>query len=96
MTVSVAEGGNIRLEGVCAIEDAEPLLRLVAKDRRAIVDWRSCEAAHTAVIQILLAAKPTLLGPAANPFLQNRIAPLVDGGETERRSSSPSAPDVSR
>jgi hypothetical protein len=78
MTVGLA-GGNIRMEGVCPVEDAERLLRLVLNNRRAIVDWRSCEEAHTAVIQILLAARPELLGPAANAFLQNRIAPIIGG-----------------
>jgi hypothetical protein len=86
MTVRQA-GGAIRLEGVCSVDDAEPLRRLLANDRRAVVDWRACEAAHTAVVQILLAARPELLGPAADAFLQNRIAPLMSDGRPGAHSS---------
>jgi hypothetical protein len=77
MTVGLAVDGTIRLDGVCPADDAEPLLRLVTDHRDATVDWRGCEKAHTAVIQILLAAKPKLLGPPAGEFLQRRITPLI-------------------
>jgi hypothetical protein len=77
MTVALAADGTIRLDGVCPVGDAEPLLRLVTNDRDALVDWRGCTEAHAAVIQILLAAAPKLLGPPANQFLQVRVAPLI-------------------
>jgi hypothetical protein len=86
MTVGL-ENGNILLAGICPADDAESLLRLILNDRRAIVDWRACDEAHTAVIQILLAAKPELLGPSANPFLHSRIAPLIG----DRRSGAHSS-----
>jgi hypothetical protein len=79
MTVRVTPDGKICLDGACPVGDAEPLLRLVANNRDAIVDWRGCEQAHAAVIQVLLAAQPTLLGPPANAFLHSRIAPLISG-----------------
>jgi hypothetical protein len=77
MSVGLEADGTIRLAGVCPIEDAEPLLRLVAENRGAAVDWRSCARAHAAVIQILLAVRPKLVGPAANAFLERRIGPLI-------------------
>jgi hypothetical protein len=77
MTVGLAADGTIRLDGVCPVGDAEPLLRLLTDHHDATVDWRGCEEAHTAVIQILLAARPKLLGPPASEFLQCRIAPLI-------------------
>jgi hypothetical protein len=84
MTVRLAADGSVCLDGVCPVGDAEPLLRLLTDNRNAIVDWRGCEQAHAAVIQILLAAQPALLGPAANAFLQAKIAPLIG-----RRYASP-------
>jgi hypothetical protein len=77
MTVELAADGTIRLDGDCTADDAEPLLWLVTGHRNATVDWRGCEKAHTAVIQILLAAKPKLRGPPAGEFLQRRITPLI-------------------
>jgi hypothetical protein len=79
MTVSFTADGMVSLDGVCAVGDAEPLLRLLTSNREAIVDWRRCEDAHAAVIQVLLAAKPKLLGPPASAFLQTRIAPIMGG-----------------
>ncbi len=74
MTVHRSADGRIVLEGVCPIEDAEPLLRLLLADPGATVDWRPCEAAHTAVLQILLASHARMIGPPAGAFLKNQIA----------------------
>ena len=82
MTVERDVDGSIRLSGACPQEDAEPLLRLVSDDPTAIVDWRGCERAHTAVIQILLAAGSELLGPPKGEFLKEHLAPLLAARET--------------
>ena len=79
MTITVAEHGGIHLDGVCPIDDAESLLRCLLASRDTTVDWRGCVQAHSAVIQILLATRPTVLGPAADGFLRTHIAPLLDG-----------------
>lgn len=80
MTVRLTADGDIRLEGICPIDDAEPLLRLLLSNRGARVDWRACEQAHAAVIQLLLAAGPPMVGPPANGFLQAWVAPLLIAG----------------
>ena len=79
MTVRLAQDGVIRLEGVCPTEDAEPLLRLLSSNRRLAVDWTACEQAHTAVIQILLAARPELLGPPVDAFLRDHLEIQLNG-----------------
>ena len=78
MTVRLAADGTIELAGFCAIEDAEKLQQYLLADPQAAVDWRSCAQAHTAVVQILLAARPVLRGPAAGEFLQQHIDPLLN------------------
>jgi hypothetical protein len=75
MTIRLAADGTIELEGVCPIEDAEKLQQYLIGDPEGTVDWRSCAAAHTSVIQILLAVKPRLRGPAGSDFLRNHIEP---------------------
>ena len=77
MTVRLTPDGHIRLEGICPVDDAEPLLRLLSSQKEFSVDWRACEQAHSAVIQLLLAAKRPILGPPANDFLQVSVAPLL-------------------
>jgi hypothetical protein len=73
MTIALAADGTIRLDGDCPLEDAEELLRLLAANPEAAVDWRTCSYAHTAVIQILLAAGPQLRGPPKDGFLREHI-----------------------
>jgi hypothetical protein len=73
MTVRLTTEGEIVLEGVCSSEDAEVLLRNLASAPTAQVDLRACEFAHTAVIQVLMAARPKLLGPPAGAALRDWV-----------------------
>jgi hypothetical protein len=61
--------GTIMLEGSCPVEDAEPLLRLLEATPAAPVDWTGCSSLHTAVLQIVLAARPALAGPCGDPWV---------------------------
>lgn len=78
MTVRLSMDGTIELDGVCPIEDAEKLQQYLLANPEAVVDWRACAGAHTAVIQILLAAKPPLRGPARSDFLRSHVEPLIE------------------
>jgi hypothetical protein len=77
MTVRVEGGGSIVLEGTCPIEDAEPLLHFLTTVPGPTVDWRSCDWAHTAIIQILLASRVPLQGPPRGALLRDVIEPLI-------------------
>lgn len=77
MTVRAGGGGIIELVGVCPSADAEPLLQLLLANPGARVDWRECRNAHTAVVQVLLAAGPKLLGPPADARLQAWVEPMI-------------------
>jgi hypothetical protein len=69
--------GIIHLEGTCPAGDAEELLQLLLSDGVANVDWRTCDGAHTAVVQVLLAAGRRLLGPPRGAVLAAIVAPAV-------------------
>lgn len=88
MSVQLTAQGTIRLEGTCPIDDAEPLLRLLLSHRKAAIDWRACEQAHSAVVQVLLALRPPILGPSASAFLQHHVAPLLAGGPPANASTT--------
>ena len=79
MTVRVADDGVIMLEENCPAEDAETIARMLLLDPAAAVDWRACDHAHTAIVQVLLTARPTMLGPPRSPFLKNWVAPVLSG-----------------
>ena len=79
MTVSVADDGAIMLEGQCPPEDAETIARLLLLDPTASVDWRACDFAHTAIVQVLLTARPVMVGPPRSLFLRNWVAPVLSG-----------------
>ena len=77
MTVRLASDGAIRLEGACTDADAEPLARFLLLDPAAAVDWRDCDHAHTAVVQLLLAARRPPRGPPRSLFLRTWVEPLL-------------------
>jgi hypothetical protein len=77
MSVRLAEGARLQLEGDCPIADAEVLLRHLLETPGATIDWRACERLHTAVVQVLLASRAPLLGPPAGAFLRNWLEPVV-------------------
>jgi hypothetical protein len=73
MSVSRAPDGNIALTEAASLDDAERLLGLLIDNPNAAVDWRACVACHTAVLQVLLAARRTMIGPPASDFLRRWI-----------------------
>jgi hypothetical protein len=77
MTVRQRDDGVIELIGACPLEDAETLLSLLSAAPDARVDWRACEAAHTAVVQVLRAAGTTPEGPARGAFLSHLVEPAL-------------------
>ena len=77
MTVTVAGDGTILLQDHCPVEDAEDLVRLLLSDPAADIDWRACDQAHTAVVQVLLASRRRVRGPPRAIFLRNWVEPLL-------------------
>jgi hypothetical protein len=79
MTVRAGGDGVIELAGTCVNADAEPLLQLLLATPGATVDWRACRGVPTAVVQVLIAARPRLLGPTVDPHLEKWVAPAIGG-----------------
>lgn len=77
MTVRLAVDGTIELEGACPSDDAEAVLRYLLADPSATVDWRLCDWAHTAVVQVLAVSEAALLGPPRGEFLRDVVAPAM-------------------
>lgn len=78
MTVS-REGSTIRLQGVCRVEDAEPLTALLQSISDSTLDLSTCEGLHAAVVQAILAFRPNIVGVPDEPFLRDRLLPALIG-----------------
>jgi hypothetical protein len=76
MSVTMASG-SILLVGLCPLEDAEELLSALLAAPGAGIDWTQCEGAHSAVIQVLLAAERTIEGPPKGGSLRRWIEPSL-------------------
>lgn len=70
-------GTIIVLEGACRVEDAEPLLGWLQADGSRIVDLAEAEHLHTAVLQVLMALRPSIRGAGKNGFIRDWIVPAL-------------------
>lgn len=78
MTVS-RDGSTIRLQGVCRVEDAEPLTALLQDISDSTLDVSACKGLHAAVVQAVLAFRPKIVGIPDDPFLRDRLLPALTG-----------------
>lgn len=69
MSVRV-EAETAYLVGDCYVEDAEPLLAFLQSGSGRLVDVTEAVQLHTAVVQVLLAFRPSMNGPARDAFLE--------------------------
>jgi hypothetical protein len=77
MTVRRGDDGAIVLEGVCPVEDAEPLLQMLQAMPPAEVDWRPCRQLHTAVLQLVLASGRVPVGPCGDTWVAQWLIPKL-------------------
>ena len=71
------DGDTVVLEGVCRVEDAEPLLRWLQAEPGRIVDLSAVEHLHAAVLQVLMAFRPSLKGVPKDEFLRSVVMPAL-------------------
>jgi hypothetical protein len=76
MSVSL-DGNAVRLYGDCPVEDAETVMRLLQAAVDPDVSLADVRILHTAVLQVLLALRPKLVGPVRDPFISRWLAPLL-------------------
>jgi hypothetical protein len=72
-----------RFEDVCTVEEALPLLEFLRSGDDVEVDLSACTYLHTALIQLLLTARPRMTGSPADPALARWVAPLLTGPNIE-------------
>ena len=81
MTI-VRDGPVVRLQGICRVEDAEPLTALLQGASASTLDLAACEGLHGAVIQAILAFRPKIIGVPDDPFLRDVLLPALIGEQS--------------
>ncbi len=77
MTVRLSPTRVVELHGECPSEDAEILLQHLLTHPGTAVDWSACASAHTALIQVLLVARPPMHGVPTGQALRDWVQPLL-------------------
>jgi hypothetical protein len=73
VTVRRNQNGTIILDGASASEDAEALARMLEATPAAPVDWTRCHQLHTAVLQVILAVRPALVGACGDVWVRQWV-----------------------
>jgi len=72
------EGDVARVEGAGTVDDAEPLLAFLLGGADRAVDLGACASLHLAVVQVLRAARPRLVGAPADGFVARWVVPYLE------------------
>ena len=73
------DGDAARFDGACDADAAQELLEwLEPRPGRAAIDLAGCTGLHTAVLQVLLAARPAVAAVPEDPFLRRWVTPLLE------------------
>ena len=78
MSIRFGPNGAMSLDGDCPADDADLLLQHLLRHPDATVEWGGCRAAHTAVVQVLLAAGRVPGGTPKGMFLRSVIGPALE------------------
>jgi len=71
------EGDLVRLEGVCPVEDAMPLIEFLRQESSPRLDLSQCTYLHTALWQLLSLGPAKLEAPPSDPFLARWLVPFM-------------------
>jgi len=77
MSVRLADG-IIHVEGAGEVADAEPILAALVDDHASTVDLSRAGRLHSAIVQLLLALRPRVIGTPSDPFYASHIVTLLD------------------
>ena len=85
----VFTGNLLRFEDACTVEDATEFIEYLRNSESPEVDLSGCTYLHTALLQLLLLARPRIAAAPTDPFL----ARWVGLGAATEAAESPSFAD---
>lgn len=87
MTVS-RDDDVVRLEGNCALEEAETLVALLQQGGVRAVDLSACRHLHGALVQALVTFGVPLTGTVEDPFLRDIVVPAMKAAARDKSAAS--------
>jgi hypothetical protein len=81
MSIEIASD-CIHLAGVVVVEEAESLAAHLKEHPQSAVNLSACESMHSAVLQVLLALKPQLVGLPSDPWLRSLLQSQFPNGKS--------------
>ena len=87
MTVLI-EKDRIWLQGNCGVDDVEPLMNGLRDGGSAMVDLSEVNQLHTAILQVLLAFRPSISGTPRDTFIRTWLIPVLVAEPTSRQTTS--------
>jgi hypothetical protein len=67
----------IRIDGVCGVEEAMPLLEFLQAHGEALIDMRTCTHLHSAALQVLMVVAIRVAVLPEEEFLNRWLAPML-------------------
>ncbi|MDB5642703.1 MAG: hypothetical protein JWN07_2020 [Hyphomicrobiales bacterium] len=71
------DGDFIFLKGACTADDAEMLASLLVQQRSRCIDLEKCISLHGAVLQVLIAFRPSVGKTPKDPRLSDLISHAI-------------------
>jgi hypothetical protein len=67
---------TVRIDGVCGVDEAMPLLEFLQTHGEARIDMRTCTHLHSAALQVLMVAASRVAVPPEEEFLSRWLTPM--------------------
>ena len=88
MTV-VIEKDRILIQGICDADDVEVLMSALRERGPSIVDLSEAGHLHTAILQVLLAFRPSITGTPRDTFIRAWLIPILAAEPTSPQWNTP-------
>jgi len=70
----------VRIDGVCGVDEAMPLLEFLQTNGAARIDMRTCTHLHSAALQVLMVAAIRVAVLPEEEFLGRWLTPMLGSG----------------
>jgi anti-anti-sigma regulatory factor len=65
------------LSGQVTIDETDQLLEWLQRNRKAVIDLAACEHLHSAILQVLMSARPRCVVPGEHDGLKRWLATIL-------------------
>jgi len=85
----VIEKDRILIQGIYGADDVEVLMSALRAHGSSIVDLSEADHLHTAILQVLLAFRPSITGTPRDTFIRAWLIPILAAEPTSPQWNTP-------